>query len=226
MSIILHIDTATEFASVCLSNEQNVLSFQANQEQKNHASFLQPAIKNILKDAGLTIHEINAIAVTNGPGSYTGLRVGLASAKGLCFVLNKPLITLNTLEVMAVTTIKKINEPDFLYCPMIDARRMEVFTTLFTHDLLKVSEQQAMILNEFSFADYLQTNKIVFSGSGSEKAKSIINSNQAIFEHTQHNAKHMIDLANKKFQLKLFSDLAYVSPDYGKAFYTTAKRID
>lgn len=133
MPLILHIDTATNYASICISKDDVVLGFEENAEQKNHASFLQPAIKAMFAKCNFNLSDIDAVAVTNGPGSYTGLRVGLASAKGLCFALNKALILLNTLQVMAAASIesKKEEDIDILFCPMIDARRMEVFTALY-----------------------------------------------------------------------------------------------
>ncbi len=225
MAIILHIDTATEFASICLSDGLNILGFEAHQEQKNHASFLQPAIKKMMQEAKVDLKNIDAISVTNGPGSYTGLRVGLASAKGLCFALQMPLITLNTLEVMATAAIEENNNSDFLYCPMIDARRMEVFTALYTNELTLIKDIQPLILEEKSFSDYLKTEKIIFSGSGAVKFKSIEDSENAVFSEVQHSAKNMLSLALNKFNKKEFADVAYASPNYGKEFYTTAKKI-
>ncbi len=220
MPIILHIDTATEFASVCLSDDDKILAFEANQEQKNHASFLQPAIQKMMLASKIHLKDIDAISVTNGPGSYTGLRVGLASAKGLCFALNKPLITLSTLEIMATASIEGNNQSEFLYCPMIDAKRMEIFTALFTNELILVKDTQPMIIDENCFADYLKKQTIIFSGSGAEKAKSIIKSSNAIFSDVHHSAKNMIALSIHKFQKNNFSDIAYTSPNYGKEFYT------
>ena len=136
MAFILNIDTATEYAGVCISDAGNILAKEESNEQKNHAIFVQSAIKKILSELALKPVSIAAIAVTQGPGSYTGLRVGLASAKGLCYALNKPLILINTLEVMALASIEatKISGTDiskFLFSPMIDARRQEVFTALY-----------------------------------------------------------------------------------------------
>jgi tRNA threonylcarbamoyladenosine biosynthesis protein TsaB len=243
LAIILHIDTATEFASVCLSDYTNIVSFESNDEQQNHASFLQPAIKKIMQEAKIDLRNIDAISVTNGPGSYTGLRVGLSSAKGLCFALNKPLITLNTLEVMAMASINQelgignlelentltigedsnkfeLPSSNLLFCPMIDARRMEVFTGLYTNGLISIKDTQPLILNEDSFSDYLKSETIIFSGSGAAKAKTCITSSNAIFLSVQHSAKNMLTLSLKKFQENNFSDIAYTSPDYGKEFYT------
>ncbi len=225
MPIILHIDTATAFASVCLAENDIVIAFEANEEQNNHASFLQPAIKKMMLDWKIDLKDIDAISVTNGPGSYTGLRVGLASAKGLCFALNKPLITLSTLEAMVTASIKENNHAELLYCPMIDARRMEVFTALYTNELIFVKNAQPLILDENSFSDYLKNQTIIFSGSGAEKAKKIFQSINAKFTDVQHSAKNMIALSLKKFQENNFSDIAYTSPNYGKEFYTIPPKI-
>ena len=172
MAILLHIDTATEFALVGFSKDGEVLAEQENLEQQQHAAFLQPAIQSLSKKLALRLQQIDAVVVSNGPGSYTGLRVGLASAKGICFALQKPLITLNTLEVMAHAALKAFPEAN-LFCPMIDARRMEVFTALYNQELDSVMPPQAMILDESSFADRLATARMVFTGSGQEKFHQI-----------------------------------------------------
>lgn len=241
MSLILNIDTATDFASICLSKDNDVLCYAENREQKNHASFLQPAIQNLVQNAGYTLNNIDAIAVTIGPGSYTGLRVGLASAKGLCFALNKPLIALNTLQVIANSVVGNLElviskntimpnsqfpipNSQFLFCPMIDARRMEVFTALYNANLNEVLPTQALILDEKSFAVELMENKMVFCGNGSDKFQNILKNNNASFSSVEYSAKNMVSLSYKKFMEKDFADLAYSSPFYGKEFYTTTPK--
>lgn len=226
MAVILNIDTATEFASVCISNENVIIAYEENLEQKSHAFFLQPAVKKIFDECEFVLNDLDAIAVTNGPGSYTGLRVGLASAKGLCFALNRPLIILNTLEVMALASIQEsgignkdlVNET--LFCPMIDARRMEVFTALYDKNLHTIISPSAMILDSQSFTDELAKNKIVFSGSGSSKLQELNFGDNAIVSNVLYSAKNMIELSLKKYQQKDFADLAYSTPDYHKEFYT------
>ncbi len=221
MPLILNIDTATDFASICLSKDGVSIGFKENGEQKSHASFLQPAIKKLMEIGNWKLENVDAIAVTNGPGSYTGLRVGLASAKGLCFALNKPLILLNTLEVMANGTLNsEIKPSSFLFCPMIDARRMEVFVALYNENLECLLQPTAMVLDETSFAEYLSNDKIIFSGSGAVKFKEIIKNDNAIFSNMQYSAKDMVQLSEKMFVEKQFADLAYSSPDYCKEFYT------
>jgi tRNA threonylcarbamoyladenosine biosynthesis protein TsaB len=231
LALILNIDTATEFASVCLSNNEEVLAIEYSHNQKNHASFLQPAIQQLLKSNNLTLAAIDAIALTNGPGSYTGLRVGLASAKGLCYALNKPLIALNTLEVMAQAAMQETSNQqttnnNFLYCPMIDARRMEVFTAIYTAQLKLVLEPTARIIDEASFAEQLATQPIIFSGNGHQKLKSLLNNTHAHYSNVQHNASHIVPLALQAFMAKQFDNLAYSQPFYLKEFFSPqAKNI-
>src|SRR4051812_42192427 len=166
MALILNIDTAINVATVGFADGSNIIAEQTSEDQKNHAAFVQSAISQLLEAHQLSLLNIDAVAVVNGPGSYTGLRVGLASAKGLCYALGKPLILLNTLEVMALTTISLFPGKDTLHCPMIDARRMEVFTAVYNHELHPLLTPQPMILSVNSFNNFLLYEKIVFSGSG------------------------------------------------------------
>ena len=226
MALILNIDTATENASVCLAQNGNILAFEESREQKNHASFLQPAIQKILAEVSININRLDAVAVTHGPGSYTGLRVGLSSAKGICYAINKPLITLNTLEVMVeamekavATSISETNQLPVLYCPMIDARRMEVFTAVYTQKRAIVVEPCSMILDNESFSAQLSENLMIFSGSGHIKLKPILNTSNALFLHTVYSTKDMIVLSEKSFTANTFANLAYSEPFYGKEFY-------
>jgi tRNA threonylcarbamoyladenosine biosynthesis protein TsaB len=165
LPIILNIDTATELASVCLSNNEQILAEKENAIQKEHASFIHLAIQQAVEQAGKSLKEIDAVAVTAGPGSYTGLRVGMATAKGLCYALSKPLIAINTLEVMthgAITGQQNTFTPDTLFCPMIDARRMEVFTSLYNSSLEDVLAPCALVLDSFFFKKWLEEGKIFF----------------------------------------------------------------
>jgi tRNA threonylcarbamoyladenosine biosynthesis protein TsaB len=230
LPLLLNIDTATEHASICLSHNTDVLMMEKSLNQKDHASFLQPAIKKIFEKSRLELLSLDAIAVTAGPGSYTGLRVGLASAKGLCYALNKPLILLNTLEVMANASINQTNHSpltthQFLYCPMIDARRMEVFTAIYDHALNTILKPHAVILDKNSFGKYLEQYQIIFSGSGSQKFKNIIEYPNANFINIHHDATDMINLSVKSFAQQQFADVAYSEPFYIKEFFTP-KRAD
>ncbi|BAV09206.1 tRNA (adenosine(37)-N6)-threonylcarbamoyltransferase complex dimerization subunit type 1 TsaB [Filimonas lacunae] len=224
MGLILNIDTATENAGVCLAKAGVSLAQLENKDQKSHASFLQPAIKTLMEDAGFQLSDLDAIAVTAGPGSYTGLRVGLSSAKGLCFALNKPLLLLNTLEVMATAYLSAHAEAaDTFICPMIDARRMEVFTALYNTELQEVTAPAAMILDANNFEKELANHKIVFCGNGSPKWQPLVTSTHAVFSTVQHKARHLAILSWKAFEEKRFSDLAYSEPLYIKEFFTPGK---
>lgn len=163
MPLLLNIDTATENATISISQNENVINFLGSSDQKHHASFLQPAIKQLLELNNFSIDQLDAISVTIGPGSYTGLRVGLASAKGLCYALNIPLIALGTLEVMALSVIKQNQKPEsYLYCPMIDARRMEVFTALYDHNLNEIITPCSIDLKPKIFEKIVTEKKLYF----------------------------------------------------------------
>lgn len=223
MALLLNIDTATEYASVCLSEEDKIVSILESRDQKNHASFIQPAIEKICQTTGIKLKDLDAISVTSGPGSYTGLRVGLSSAKGLCYALNKPLILVNTLEVMAQAAIiayQGSSEDNILFCPMIDARRMEVFTAIYDIHFQAVLPPCARILTENSFGEELSGRTLIFSGSGSFKMKKWPCHINGIFIDTIHNASNLANRALKAFQKKQFSNLAYSEPAYLKEFYT------
>jgi len=227
MALILNIDTAVDVASICLARDGKILSIAKNvredslgESQKDHASWLHIAIKKIFEKNNLELGSVDAIAVTGGPGSYTGLRIGLATAKGICFALNKPLISLNTLLVMAYAA--KDESADLL-CPMIDARRMEVFTAIYTKELQIVKEPAAMTLNENSLDEYLLNNSICFFGNGSNKFRTIKKHEKAVFNDLKADASSMISLSEKSFTQKGFADLAYAEPLYLKEFYTPAK---
>lgn len=228
MALILNIDTATEHAGVCLSLDDTILSLEETFEQKSHASFIQPAIQRVVKTAGYTLQQLDAVAVSAGPGSYTGLRVGLASAKGLCYALNKPLIMLNTLNIMASASIQArkkegADTASMLFCPMIDARRMEVFTALYTDELEEIVAASAEILDENAFPDSLYNKTIIFTGSGSIKAK-IIRRRQAVFAETGYSVAEMAILSGRAYRQHNFANLAYSTPFYLKEFYKPIKK--
>jgi tRNA threonylcarbamoyladenosine biosynthesis protein TsaB len=182
MGLILNIDTATQTAQVSFAKDGKVLQSLTNELQKDHASFLQTAIQQLAKNISIALADVDAIAVTAGPGSYTGIRVGMASAKGLCYALSKPLIAINTLKVLTVAAQQELNNaPEILFCPMIDARRMEVFTAIYNNTLAEILPPCAIILEERSFLPQLQNNKIVFFGSGAAKWQTLCSHSNASF---------------------------------------------
>jgi tRNA threonylcarbamoyladenosine biosynthesis protein TsaB len=220
MSIIINIDTATETAHISIAKNGIVLQDDINVDQKDHAAFLQVAIKNLLHRTGVSFKQVNAIAVTIGPGSYTGLRVGLASAKGLCYALKIPLITMGTLDVLARAAL---NSPDIntttLLCPMIDARRMEVFAAVFTPSLQTILPACALVLNETSFEELLADNMVTFFGNGSGKWQKICHHANAKFINAAISSIEMSQLSLEKYNKNIFSDLAYTEPTYIKEFH-------
>ena len=229
MTLILHIETAVETASICLAKDGQVLALSSNTEQRDHAAWIHNAIQAMMDEAGFSMKELSAIAVSAGPGSYTGLRVGMASAKGLSFALQIPMISLNTLEIMANAAITNwsikgdINE--YLFVPMIDARRMEVFTAIYDPQLKNILPPQAMVLDPDSFNGWLKDQPLIFFGNGHGKCRNIITHYNAQFKDLPFSARDMVTLAYDEFQEGKFADLAYSEPFYTKGFYTPAKKI-
>jgi tRNA threonylcarbamoyladenosine biosynthesis protein TsaB len=221
VSLILHIDTAVQAASVCLSDGDSIIDTAVNPSEKESASWLHLAIQDILQRNHLSPSALEAVAVSAGPGSYTGLRVGMSAAKGICYALSLPLISINTLQLMAAAV--KDASTDLL-CPMIDARRMEVFTALYTPSLKEVMPSTNLILDEDSFQDRLQQNTITFFGNGSKKAADIIKHPHAFFVTVTASAKDMVPLVLEKFEASQFADLAYSEPFYGKAFHSPVSK--
>lgn len=228
MSLILNIDTATENATIAIAQDGITLSWAENPDQKDHAAWIHTAIKKLVADAGIMLNDLNAVAVTAGPGSYTGLRVGMASAKGFCFALDIPLITENTLRVMALAAVNTNDENKpgrkMLVCPMIDARRMEVFTAIFDTNLGESMPSSAVVLDPHTFDAYFNDSEILFFGNGSAKFRQLISNPNAIFEEVKWSAKELAVLSHQKFLDQKFDDIAYAEPLYLKEFYTVAKK--
>lgn len=223
MSLILNIDTAVETAMLSLARDGEIIASRKNSIQKDHAVFLHPAINDILKEASVNNSQIDAIAVTNGPGSYTGLRVGLAAAKGLCYALVKPLVTICTLDAMAVAAIKateKNIEKAALICPMIDARRMEVYTAVYDREMKEILAPCAMILSPTSFKEMMERSGTCFLGSGAKKWDSLINNENAYFINEMETADAMARLSYSKFLKQDFTELALSEPRYLKEFFS------
>jgi tRNA threonylcarbamoyladenosine biosynthesis protein TsaB len=221
MSIILNIDTSLETASVSIAKEGVILSLQTNAIQREHAAFVHVAINELLAKENLKPLQLDAVGVTLGPGSYTGLRVGLSAAKGLCYALNKPLITVGTLEVMTKDMMLQMEDiTNFLFCPMIDARRMEVFTATYDENFREMVAPHALVLSPQSFAENYDENMLIFFGSGMSKWREISKIDNAIFGTNKMFPNALNMLTFKKFVLSDFSNLASAIPQYSKAFYT------
>jgi tRNA threonylcarbamoyladenosine biosynthesis protein TsaB len=220
MAYILNIHTSTETAIVNLISGEQIIDTLVNTESKKHASFLHAGIQNLLNGNGIDIRDISAIGAGIGPGSYTGIRIGLATAKGLCYALKIPLITYHALELIALTAISFVNDPESLYCPMIDARRMEVYTAMYNYAMIELALPSANILDENSFSDMLNSNKIYFSGSGSEKFKKICKSKNAFFIKEEISTKSLAQVSIKKFEKREFENITSAQPLYIKEFHT------
>ena len=221
--LILNIDTALETAFVSVSLGESVLDFAISSEPKMHASFLHASIKNLLYGLNLKTVDIDCVAVCSGPGSYTGLRVGMASAKGLCYALRIPIIVINTLELMVLNASNALDTKSAYYCPMIDARRKEVYTALYDQELYEIIPPSALILQTDSFKRELNQHKVVFFGSGSLKFKSIQNMDNAFFEEILMKPESMAIISNQKFLSSDFESLATITPLYIKEFHTITK---
>jgi tRNA threonylcarbamoyladenosine biosynthesis protein TsaB len=224
MALILNIDTATTIGSVSLSRDGQVLQTLVNERQQDHAATMILFVQQILREQELTAASLDAIAVSGGPGSYTGLRVGVATAKGLCYAWNKPLLAISTLQLMAQGLYSEIKDEQAWYCPMLDARRQEVFMALYDAGLNEIMPPQAMILEPSSLESQLAHQKIYFFGDGSPKWELMLSSpKNAIFAKYEISAAHMAPLSEQAFHKKMFVDLAYFSPFYLKPFYSSQK---
>ena len=225
MATILNIETSTEVCSVALTSEGQVLDHSENYEGQTHATMLSQYVQQALQYARTREVSIDAIAVSIGPGSYTGLRIGLSEAKGLAFGLSVPLIGVNTLQLLTVSAMFNhfIDEDKLLYVPMIDARRMEVYTAAYTPALEALVEPQAMILDEHSFESLLDEGyTLVAMGNGSDKAREVLKHDHMRFiAGIKPVALEMMALAEKAFREQQFIDVAYSTPLYLKEFQAT-----
>jgi tRNA threonylcarbamoyladenosine biosynthesis protein TsaB len=224
MATFLLIYTATAHASICLSKEGAVIACLETSDQKSHASFMQPAIESLCKQTGTALSSIDAIAISMGPGSYTGLRVGMATAKGIAYAIGKPLIGINTLQIMAAAAKLKFPNHQSSICALLDARRMEVFTGIYAQNLTPTTPSTAIILDPQSFENELTKEAILFVGDGAEKFKAICQHPNAHFDtNLNYGASDMLALTENAFTLADFLDLAYSEPLYIKAFHDTRK---
>lgn len=225
--MILHIDTATAIGSVSLSRNGAALETLQNTEQRDHAATITLYVQRLLQQHSVTPRQLDAIAVSAGPGSYTGLRVGAATAKGLCYTWQKPLLAISTLQMMAsgMSRQQEGGSSDIYYIPMIDARRMEVFTAVYDHLLEPVMPPQAMVLQPDSFDSFIARKRALFFGDGAPKWQGLLGQRtNSAFPPYRISAEHMIPLAEKAFADKDFQDVAYFTPSYIKAFFHPGKR--
>lgn len=224
MALILNIDTSTDICSVAIAREGKVIALKENNEGFNHSTLLGVYADDLLKENGLTANDLDAVAVSMGPGSYTGLRIGVSLAKGICFGAGKPLIAVSTLEALANAVAARKGEGGY-YCPMIDARRMEVYTAVFDREGITVRDIHAEVIEEGAFADLLEGHKMFFFGNGSDKVKEVIRHPNAEFiPGVETSAANMTLLAERKFEAGDFEDVAYFEPFYLKDFVATVPK--
>lgn len=225
MAIILQIETATQVCSAAISKDGKTIALKELMASNIHAGSLTLFIEEVMNTAGLKFTELDAIAVSKGPGSYTGLRIGVSTAKGLCYALDKPLIAVDTLQMMAAGYIT--SHPDYrgLICSMIDARRMEVFTAVFDSLLNTVLPTAALIIDEASFNAQLEEKVVTFIGDGAPKCRGVISAAHARFSEANYNsAENMSRLANEAFLSGKFENVAYFEPFYLKDFVLTTPK--
>lgn len=221
MNLILNIDTSLETAVVNIADNGIVIVEKLNPHQKNHSAFLENGINQILQKTGIQLDDLSAIALVAGPGSYTGLRIGMASVKALCYALQKPLILLNKLEVLTTAALKQKAEiaESSLFCPMIDARRLEVFTAIYNHKLETIMPPGALILEKNTFDETLEQNQMLFFGNGASKWHGLCDNKNATFIEVSNEGEAMAALSFKLFNNQAFADMIYASPLYLKEYF-------
>ena len=223
MSLILNIETTTKNCSVCLSKNGQLLAIREyNEGQYSHAEKLHVFIDEVLKEANKSVQELDAIAVSKGPGSFTGLRIGVSTAKGLCFSLDKPLLSVSTLKSLAQAIII---EKDAVIIPLLDARRMEVYSAVFDANYHQLREILAEVIDEHSFVDFLNKGKVYFLGDGAEKCNTLIKHENAVFLNNHFpSSKQMVELSYNKYKKNDIEDVAYFEPFYLKDFLLTKSK--
>ncbi|WP_437371413.1 tRNA (adenosine(37)-N6)-threonylcarbamoyltransferase complex dimerization subunit type 1 TsaB [Maribacter litoralis] len=224
MGILLNLETSSTNCSVCIAKDGEILAIQElNSANYSHAEKLHLFIEEVVQEASLKMEDIVAVAVSKGPGSYTGLRIGVSAAKGLCYALGIPLISVSTLKSMASQI--KIKEDEVLI-PVLDARRMEVYSAIFDADLHQIRETKAEIIDENSFVEYINDKSVHFLGSGAEKIKELF-TDASINYHCDvvPSAREMASISADKFNASEFEDVAYFEPYYLKDFVLQTKKV-
>ena len=224
MSCFIHIETSTKVCSVALSKEKKILFYKENQSGSSHAELLGVFVDDAFQYAKQNKLDVDAVSVSSGPGSYTGLRIGVSEAKGFCYGLEIPLIAIPSLSIMASQVILSGEDSDF-YCPMIDARRMEVYSAIYDKKFNQIREVSADIIDNDSYSEFLSKGKVCFFGDGAAKCKNVITSPNAVFmDNIYPTASGMVPIANEKYKQKEFVDIAYFEPFYLKEFMATVAK--
>jgi tRNA threonylcarbamoyladenosine biosynthesis protein TsaB len=229
MDLILCIETATSVCSVALVGDGSVVSVRESAANNAHSEELTVLIRDIMTENSLRFSELSAVAVSRGPGSYTGLRIGVSAAKGLCYALGIPLVSVDTLQSMAygmVTGNFHKGSAPVLFCPMIDARRMEVYSAVFDEQNKQVRETRAEIISQHSFLEYPEKTLMVFAGDGAAKCREVISHPNALFpEKAFPSSNDMAAIAAERFSKGLFEDMAYFEPFYLKEFLPGTPKV-
>lgn len=225
MAYLLHIESSSTVCSVCISKDVNMLAVKELNNGYTHAENLHVFIEEVLKEAFISARQLNAISVSSGPGSYTGLRIGFSTAKGLAYALQIPLIVVDTLKAMTSLVIPK-EATKALYCPMIDARRMEVYIGMYTHELKEVIPVKACVLDADSILLLRQADETYFFGDGMPKAKSLLQTlpNARFINDVLPSSTALIHLAYQKYADQKFANVAYAEPFYLKDFFFTTPK--
>lgn len=222
---MLHIHTTLPRAIVALSCDGTLIHFLSNEEQQEHASFLHEAINQLLNTSGLSPKEIKVVGATSGPGSYSGIRVGLSAAKGLCYGLKIPLVTFNTLDALAYSFYEQFPDEAGVVCPMIDARRMEVFTAIYGHGQNLLLDACALEIDADSYNSLIAYGVSAFIGSGAPKVFNMFQKDAPLFEkQVEISPQSLVALTNQKYQLKKFDDVTASDAIYLKPVYFAAKK--
>ena len=223
--MILCLETSTAVCSVALVENGNVVALRESLDGQNHAEKITLFIDEVMKEAGIAYKDLDAVATSMGPGSYTGLRIGVSTAKGLCYAMEKPLIAIDTLAAMAygfenTKPIANSQQPAAILCPMIDARRMEVYTAFFNEKLERTSETEALVIDENSFMELKQDNHLYLFGDGADKLAALFENDEniTVVEKFHCSAAYMAKLADEAFTNEQFVDTAYFEPFYLKNF--------
>lgn len=225
MAVILNIETSTQVCSASIASNGKVIAIRESFEDRSHASLLTVFIDELLQELKMDAAALDAVSVSEGPGSYTGLRIGVSVAKGICYAKKIPLIAVNTLQAMALMAANVVSETDLQYCSLIDARRMEVYSAIFNDKSDQIRETLAEIIDENSFKATLEKGKVAFYGNGASKCKDIIKNANALFiDDIYPSAKYMAPLAQKAFDNNEFRDVAYFEPFYLKDFVATTPK--
>lgn len=216
MGLILNIETATRTCSIALAENGKLLALAEEHDIQSHASKITLFIKDVFEKSNKKYAELDAIAVSIGPGSYTGLRIGLSTAKGLCYALNKPLLAVDTLQSLAAGMIKENHDTDALYIPNMDARRNEIYFAVYSHNLDTIKSPKPLILEENTFNNYQK--KLILGGNGNKKIHDIVKNRNFVFLNVEFSALNMIEISDKMLNINKFSNTAYIEPNYLKPF--------